>query len=238
MNVLTPEERLRHNDQTVEEVKQQFLEAVENGWVKALEELAQSDDVNSAFETRLAEIHQRLRALPEQLEPSVYDREQLHELHTTLHQIRDLMDELREDSRRLDTLNELLIRIEVIRHIIRDALDEHVAGIGNDAARVVEQLRQWLPSTPQREMARLVDVDRRTLHRWSEYEGRPQRRLALVAELVAILRHSWTEAGVVAWFDRPNRELGGKRPISVLDDPGWERDVIGAARATRSHYGT
>jgi uncharacterized protein (DUF2384 family) len=236
--VLTPEERLKHNDQTVEEVKQRFLEATENGWVKAVDELSRSDEVDSAFEGRLREINDRLRALPDELEPTVFDREQLHELHTTLHQIRDLMDQLSEAKRRLDTLNELLIRIEVIRHIIRDALDEYVAGVGSDAGRVIAQLKAWLPRTPQKELGRLVGVDRRTLYRWSEEGARPQRRLALVAELVAILRHSWTEPGVLAWFDRPNRALADKRPISLLDDPSRERDLISAARATRSQYAT
>ena len=118
-----------------------------------MEELSQSDEVDPAFETRLREINNRLRALPDELDPSVFEREQF--THATLHQIRDLMDELREDSQaqRLDTLNALLIRIEIIRHIIRDAIDEYVAGIGNDSARVIAQLREWLPRTPQRELS-------------------------------------------------------------------------------------
>lgn len=236
--VLTPEERLRKVDETVEQVKHDFLEAVEHGFVKAVEELAQSDEVDSAFEDRLEAISQRLRALPAELEPSAFEREQLHELHTTLHQMRDLMQELEKKEDRLDVLNELLIRIELIRHVIRDAIDEHVTGIGNDAGRVLEQLGEWLPTTPQRELGRLVAVDRRTLTRWAAQTGPPQRRLQLVAQLVAILRHSWTEQGVIAWFDRSNRELADRKPISALDDPAVERDLLQAARATRSQYGT
>jgi hypothetical protein len=239
VNVLTPEERLRHIDQTVDEVKQEFVDLVQDGFGAAIDELSQSDEVDPAFQERLASIGDRLATLPSELEPSVFEIEQLHELHTTLHQTRDLMEELKQDARdRLNTLNELLIRIEVIRHIVRDAIDEHVTGISSDAAEVITQLKTWLPNTPQREFARLVDVDRRTLARWALQHGRPRRRLQLVAQLVAILRHSWTEEGVIAWFARPNYDLGNRKPISLLGDAGMERDLLMAARATRTQYGT
>lgn len=228
--VLTSDERLRRVDRTVEEVKQIFMEAVA--------ELAESADVASPLEARFAEIGKRLRELPGELEPSLFDRDQLHELHSALHETRDLMQELPEAGDRLDVLDRLLVRIEVIRHIIRDAIDEHVSGIGDDAAAVVAQLEQWLPSIPQHEIARLAGVDRRTVARWAKEHRPPRRRLQLVAQLVAVLRHSWTEEGVVAWFDRPNRELGDRRPIAVLDDAARERDLLMAARATRSQYGT
>lgn len=228
--LLTPEEKLRRVDRTVEEVKQSFVEAVA--------ELAKSSDVASPLEERFIEIADRLRALPGELEPSVFDRDQLHELHTALHETRDLMQALAETADRLDVLDQLLIRIEVIRHIIRDAIDEHVTGVGSDSAKVLAQIGEWLPTIPQREIARLVDVDRRTLARWTESPAAPQRRLQLVAQLVTVLRHSWTEEGVVAWFDRPNRDLGNRKPIAVLDDAARERDLLMAARATRSQYGT
>jgi transcriptional regulator with XRE-family HTH domain len=228
--LLTPEERLRQVDRAVEEVKQSFVEAVE--------ELASSDAVASPFEDRLGEIAARLRELPGKLEPSVFERDQIHELHAALHEIRDLMADLERVEDRLDILNELLLRIEVIRHIVRDAIDEHVAGIGDDAGHVVTQIGQWLPAVPQREIARLAGVDRRTVARWTAKSGPPQRRLQLVAQLVAVLRHSWTGEGVVAWFDRSNHDLGDRKPISLLDDATRERDLLMAARATRSQDGT
>jgi uncharacterized protein (DUF2384 family) len=235
VSVLTSEERLRSLDQTVGEVKQRLVDAP---FVEAAQMLCESEEVDSAFEERLREIAQRLRALPGELEPSVFDREQLHTLHTALHETRDLLQELKQQPGRLDTLNELLVTVERIRHVIRDAIDEHVTGITSDAGGVLRQLHEWLPNTPQREIARLVDVDRRTLTRWSEQPGPPKRRLQLVAQLVAILRHSWTEDGVLAWFDRPNRGLDDRKPISLLDDAAHERDLLMAARSTRSQYGT
>ncbi len=240
MSVLTTEERLRSIDESVEEVKERLLQVINEGFGAAVEELAQSEEVDSRFEDRLADVAGRLRALPDKLEPTVFENEPLHELHTTLHETRDLMQELREetDGSRLDVLNELLIRVERIRHIVRDAIDEHVTGIGTDTGRVLEQLDDWLPNTAQHEVARLVGVNRRTLMRWSQQPARPRRRLQLVAQIVAILRHSWTEEGVLAWFDRPNRELDDRKPRALLDEPAYERDLLMAARSTRAQYGT
>jgi len=237
--LLTPEQKLRRADKAVGDMKQDVLDAVDNGFVKVTEELQQSDEVDGAIHDRLNTLNERLRNLRADLEPSVFEPEALHGLHSTLHELRDLREEFDEaDANRLDTLNEMLLGIERLRHILRDAIDEHVTGISSDKHEVVAQLEKWLPNTPQREFARLLDVHTRTLSRWSEQSGPPPRRLQLVAQLVAILRHSWTEAGVVAWFDRPNHGLGERRPVAVLDDAASERDLLMAARATRAQYGT
>lgn len=236
----TPEERLRQADRMVGEVKQDFVELVEQGFEKAVVELRNSDHVGQAFWDRLREVDDRLRDLPRQLDPSLFEVEQLHELHTSLHEIRDLMRELDEGTgkRRLDVLNELLIRIEVVGQVIRDALDEHVQGLSSDVGAVLRTLGEWLPGTTQDELGRLAGVSRRTISRWARQSTPPPRRLRLVAQLIAILRHSWTEKGVIAWFDRANRELDGRKPISVLDDPDYEQALLAAARGTRSQYGT
>lgn len=237
--VLTPEERLRSVDKTVEAVKQDVIDAIEEeDFSRAVDHVSRSDEVDETFEDRLRAILDRLRALPEELEPTSFEREQLHHLHTTLHEIRDLMPRLDEDDGApLDTLDALLVRIERIRHIIRDALDEYVSGIGNDRARVLEQIDEWLPSITRAELAKLLDVSERTLPRWTHMAQPPGRRLQLVAQLMAILRHSWTEQGVVAWFYRQNHDLG-KKPFVVLDDPLYEHALLSAARSSRSQHGT
>ncbi|NLT04890.1 MAG: hypothetical protein GXY03_01135 [Solirubrobacterales bacterium] len=228
--LLTPEEKLRRVDEAVERVKQSFVDAVE--------EVTGSDAVASPLGDRLGEVATRLRSLPGALEPSLFDGEQIYEAQIALHEIRDLMAELDEAGDRLDILDQLLIRIELVRHVVRDAIDEHVSGIGDDAGRVVAQIADWTPAISKQEIARLVGVDRKTISRWTEKPGPPQRRLQLVAQLIAVLRHSWTDEGVVAWFDRPNHDLGDRKPISLLDDASRERDLLMAARATRSQYGT
>jgi uncharacterized protein (DUF2384 family) len=119
-----------------------------------------------------------------------------------------------------------------------EAADEQVEGIDSNVGLVLAQLDGWLPQTSQREVARLVGVGRQTLGRWSTLAEPPQRRLALVARLVAILRHSWTEEGVIAWFERPNRDLDQAKPLEVLNDAAYEHALLLAAHATRTHYAT
>ena len=44
-----------------------------------------------------------------------------------------------------------------------------------------------------------------------------------VARLVAILRHAWTDEGVVAWFYRPRKDLDARKPIELIDEPPTKR---------------
>ncbi len=128
--------------------------------------------------------------------------------------------------------------LERIRHVVRDALDEHVSGIAGDAGVVMGEVERWLPDIPDRVIAGLLGVDRRTLSRWKHLSGShpPRRTLRVFARLVAILRHNWDEEGIVAWFQRPRRDLGGRRPAALLDDPGAEPLLLSAARSGRSQY--
>jgi hypothetical protein len=161
------------------------------------------------------------------------DKAQIAEFHSALWEIRDLLDE-EDGTYNLDTVDRLLVGIERVRHVIRDAIDEHVAGVPNDAALAFAELREWLPNTSVATLSELVGVDRRTPSRWSKSPQAASRRLQLVANLVAVLRHNWTEEGVVAWFDRPRRSLGGKKPINVLDDPLADQSLLSEARSSRS----
>jgi uncharacterized protein (DUF2384 family) len=98
------------------------------------------------------------------------------------------------------------------------------------------ELDRWLPDVPDQTVAKMIGVDRRTLSRWRGQAGQPRRNLRVFARLVAILRHNWDEEGIIAWFGRPRRELDGRRPVALLDDPNAEDALIGAARSGRSQY--
>ena len=50
----------------------------------------------------------------------------------------------------------------------------------------------------------------------------------------AQLRHAFTPAGVIAWFDWPRPELGGATPRELLGDPVRLPDLLLAAGSTRS----
>ena len=110
-------------------------------------------------------------------------------------------------------------------------------------ARTPKELARWLVAAvdvPQRDLAALLGIDLRRLQRWisarerTQPEGEDARRLRAVARLVGQLRHAFTSAGVVAWFDWPRRELGGATPRERLDDPLALPDLLLAAGSFRS----
>lgn len=221
---LTPEERLGHADEELLDLK--------NGFVEAITQLQEHPQVDSSFHERLEAINDRLGALREGLRPEDLDKAQVIEFHAALWEINRLLSEKKTYD--LDVIDQLLIAIERVRHVIRDALDEHVVGLPNDAGLVVEELKRWLPNTSNETLGHLIGINRRTLSRWAKEDRTPTRRLQLVALLVAILRHSWTEEGIISWFERPRRDLGGKKPVTLLEDPGAEERLLSEARAGRS----
>src|SRR5215207_5416115 len=110
-------------------------------------------------------------------------------------------------------------------------------------ARTPKELARWLVSAvdvPQRDLAELLGVDLRRFQRWisererTRPEGEEARRLRALARLAGQLRHAFTPAGVVAWFDWPQPELGGARPRELLADPVRLPDLLLAAGSTRS----
>jgi hypothetical protein len=110
-------------------------------------------------------------------------------------------------------------------------------------ARTPKELARWLVGAvevPQRDLADLLGVDLRRFQRWistrerTRPEGEEARRLRALARLAGQLRHAFTPAGVVAWFDWPNPELGGVTPRELLADPVRLPDLLLAAGSTRS----
>jgi hypothetical protein len=222
---LTPEQRLGLADQEAQALKDCFVEAIG--------QLQRDEHVDGIFQERMENIEGRLRDLRRELREDDLDKAQISEFHGALWEIKDLLDES-GDHLDLDTIDKLLVCIERVRHVIRDALDEHVAGVPDDAALAFAELREWLPSASVAALSELVGVDRRTPSRWAKSPQAASRRLQLVASLVAVLRHNWTEEGIVAWFQRPRRGLSGRRPIAVLDDPLADQLLLSEARSSRS----
>ncbi|MGE5280833.1 MAG: hypothetical protein ACM3N0_00660 [Chloroflexota bacterium] len=222
---LTPEKRLGHADEELLDLK--------NGFVEAIAQLQEHPEIDNSFHERLETIVERLGALREKLRPEDLDKAQVIEFHAALWEINGLLRE-NEASYDLDVIDRLLIAIERVRHVIRDALDEHVIGLPDDAGLVIEELKRWLPATSNEAIAGLVGVNRKTLSRWTKEHRTPTRRLQLVAHLVAILRHNWTEEGILSWFERPRPGLNGKKPVTLLEDPVAEDRLLWEARAGRS----
>lgn len=224
----TYEQRLGALDRNVEDLQ--------HGFLKAIEHLRQTPEADCSFESHWENIAQRMKGLRDEINAEDFDKDQLATLATALLDIRDLLEEGPRNN--LDVCDRLMIVLERIRHVVRDALDEHVSGVPDAVGMVMSDLDQWLERVPDQAIADILGVDRRTLSRWRGQATPPRRELRIFAHLVAILRHNWDAEGVVAWFNRPRRDLDGRRPASVLNNPDYEDALIGAARSGRNQYAT
>lgn len=133
----------------------------------------------------------------------------------------------------LDYADELLMEVEAVRHVVRDALQEQPRALLQDARAVAGQLEAWLPGLSQRELAALLGMSARTYQRHREQGGEAGSREQTVLRLVAILRRGWSDAGVLAWFERPRLDLDGAAPLGLLGDPAREQQLLGLARGGR-----
>lgn len=206
-------------------------------FVREVSRAAGTDAVDPSFVERFRETARRLIELNDELHEDDFDPRALAEFRgIIINAIRDV-DEA-DPERPLDTIDALLIYAEQLRHIVRDAVDGHVGGRSHSAEEVMASLRNTLPTVRQVELAALLGRSQRQVQRWATQEGAPPRRLELVARIAALLRHSWTEEGVVAWFFRPRPDLRGKKPVDLLDDPDQEANLITAARRGRAQHGS
>ncbi len=134
----------------------------------------------------------------------------------------------------LDLADRALIEAEAVRHVVRDLLDEQPPVQLRDEGATISMLEAWLPNLSVGQMSELTDVSVRQLQRRRRNGGGvTSARLQLVARLIAILRHAWTDRGVLAWFAKPHPELDGKAPMELLNDSERERDLLLLARAGR-----
>jgi len=169
--------------------------------------------------------------LPPQLEP-----ESMAEIRKIIINLLDGLEHV-DAQRPLDTIDQFFLGSEAIRHIIRDALDEHVGVRDDDARRLVAYLQDALPRITQSDQARLAGMSTRHLQRLGKEGGGPPRQLVLAAQLVKLLRYVWNAEGVLAWFHRERTELDGHAPIDVASDPGFERVLLRLARQGRAQHG-
>jgi AraC-like DNA-binding protein len=197
---------------------------------------SQLPGVDPAYVERWVETARRLSVqvsndLPPQLEP-----EAVAEIRKIIINLLDALERV-DPARPLDAIDRFFIESEAVRHIIRDALDEH-AGCREDEARpLVAYLQQALPRITQSDQARLAGVSTRHLQRLGKDGGTPPYQLVLAVRLVKLLRYVWNPEGVVAWFHRERTDLDGHAPIDLAGDPGFERTLVRLARQGRAQHG-
>lgn len=198
---------------------------------------AEPSTIDPDYVKRFAETAQRLSVqLSNELPPEL-EAEAIAEIRRILI---NLLDELgRIDANRpLDTIDSFFVGAEAVRHIVRDSLDEHLSQRESDARPFVDYLREALPRISQADQARLIGISVRHLQRLGKDGGLPPRRLTVVARLVRLLRYTWTPEGVLAWFFRERRELGGHAPVDALHDAAFDPVLLRLARRGRAGHGS
>lgn len=170
--------------------------------------------------------------LPPQLEP-----ESVAEIRKIIINLLAALENYDEE-RPFDALDRFFVDSEAIRHIIRDALDEHAGCREDDARPLVAYLQQALPRVTQADQARLAGISTRHLQRLGKEGGTPPYQLVLAVHLIRLLRHVWNPEGVVAWFYRERQELDGHAPIDLASEPGFERALLRLARQGRAGHGS
>jgi AraC-like DNA-binding protein len=214
---------------------------ISDGLARLREDLEQwasgpHDAVDPEYVKRWVETARRLSVqlsndLPPQLEP-----EAVAEIRKIIVNLLDTLQEVDED-RPLDSLDQFFVNAEAIRHILRDALDEHAGCRDDDARSLVAYLQEALPRITQADQARLAGISTRHLQRLGKEGGTPPYQLVLAVRLVKLLRYVWNPEGVVAWFHRERTELDGHAPIDLASDPGFERTLLRLARQGRAAHG-
>jgi uncharacterized protein (DUF2384 family) len=135
---------------------------------------------------------------------------------------------------------QLRIRLEQLRQVYRDLAE----GAAIYEERPAKEVARWLDQAldvSQARLAELLGVSARTFQRWvSESdqvapEGEDARRLRVIATAANHLRHVLTGPGVVHWFEQPNPQVDGRRPLDLLEQPEAAGQLTTLAASTRSH---
>lgn len=135
---------------------------------------------------------------------------------------------------------EMRTRLEQMRQVFRDIAE----GGPLYEDRPAREIARWLAAVldaSQASLAELLGVSTRTFQRWLSEEsaggpeGEDARRVRVVGRIANHLRHALTGPGVVHWFDLPNPQLGGRRPLELLDDPSAAERLANLAASARSN---
>lgn len=207
-------------------------------WQQWILGAASADTVDGAILDRSQTTIQRVADLNDDLHEEDFEPKALANLRDLIIKLIGAVNDF-DGSNGYDVLDKALITLEGMRHIVRDALDWHVSGSDADAREVVAELYASLPNVKRREIANLAGISPRHLQRLAREGGPPPQRLKLVARLAKVLSRGWTEEGVVAWFMRSRDELGGRRPIDLLDEQNEEagRRLLVIAKQGRAQHG-
>jgi transcriptional regulator with XRE-family HTH domain len=224
--VLDPIDQIRKADADVEKRQRQLEKFAKRLLEEGSDNLANFATTARAWTTRF---HERL---PESLPPDAQN-----EIRSLLLNGVATLDDADLEARILDHIDALLVSLEAVRHVLRDAVDEDYGDQIKKADDAVRQLEEWLPAANRELLAKILGMSTRTVQRWLKAGGEINPRVRVVMQLIAILRRSWTQEGVLAWFFRPRSDLGGRQPIEALKNPEEYEVLLTLARQGRAGHG-
>ena len=135
---------------------------------------------------------------------------------------------------------QMRVRLEQLRQVYRDLAEGEAVYEDRSAKQVAAWLAEVL-DVSQARLAELLGISPRTFQRWVsekdpvQPEGEDARRVRVIARAASHLRHVLTGPGVVRWFETPNIQLDGARPLDLLDAPDAATRLATLAASARSH---
>ncbi|HEX2160630.1 MAG TPA: helix-turn-helix domain-containing protein, partial [Thermoleophilaceae bacterium] len=168
MTTTASQDRLWALDSELEALKASFEELLAS-FGDAFGAVVARPDIDGSIKVRLADVANRLRNLKPELEALDFDVEQSAALFSAIVDVDRAVQAEHED---FDRFEQMLLGIERIRQVIRDAIDESVGGVDADRRRQLEALQEGLPGVKQIQIAELLGVDSRTVRRWGDRPGR------------------------------------------------------------------
>lgn len=135
-----------------------------------------------------------------------------------------------------DQRRHLRTPLEVVRAALVDIIEERPVAADQPATEVLHSLMEML-NVSQGDLADLLRISKRQLQRWLAPGARgpvgdDEAKVRIVAQLVNLLRHSFTAPGVMRWFGRANPLLG-VAPVEWLDDSLHYPQLLSVARRSR-----
>jgi hypothetical protein len=193
--------------------------------VERLVDAGRSVDERLAADEKLAQRRARRGGWYRKLEDAVLDLTNLLPAGTEDFQARqlfrfliELKRAIEDDPKTTDAAGQVRLATMRMRDVvlrIGRRLEHATLEDENEAARFVIG---ELPNLSASDLGGLFGVSDRTVRNWKE--GSPVRqnveRVRLVAQLVAYLRHTMTQTGVLMWFHNQADLLAGRSPVQLL----------------------
>jgi hypothetical protein len=132
---------------------------------------------------------------------------------------------------------QISLKLENVRDALYDLMEQSHVADDQDFADIIQWLAETTDEVPRAELARVLNVDEKTLTRWLK-EGRSPGvannfRVRAIAKLVSELGHTMTTPGLMLWLSRPKTSLGGATPVEHIEGEDELTAVLELARRRR-----